>query len=249
MRYCISFSYVGKKYSGYQIQPQQNTVQAELERAIHLLLRDEIKIIGAGRTDTGVHARKMYAHFDVDFELPKDLVFRLNSLLPADISVMHIFKVDDSFHARFDAIWRTYEYHIATQKDGFSEDFAWQLWRKKLNVEAMNAAAKILLEYEDFACFAKTGADNKTTFCQVKYAYWREENGKLIFTISANRFLRNMVRAIVGTLVEVGFGKHSVVDMHKIIQSKNRGTAGSSVPAHGLFLVDVEYEWQGFLRK
>lgn len=248
MRYCVEFSYFGKHYFGYQIQPHQVSVQEVMERAFSTLLREEIKITGAGRTDTGVHAKKIYAHLDTEQIIVQGFCRKVNSFLPPDIAVHRIFPVTDAFHARFDATYRTYEYHISLDKNPFLMDFAWQHWKKDLDMDKMNKAAEILFEYQDFACFSKVGADNKTTICQIFFAQWEQKNGRLIFTISANRFLRNMVRAIVGTLVEVGRGKIELSDFRKIIDSKDRGKAGSSAPAQGLYLVDVGYEWEKFKR-
>ncbi|MBW8359394.1 MAG: tRNA pseudouridine(38-40) synthase TruA [Weeksellaceae bacterium] len=241
MRYFIEFSYQGKNYFGYQIQPNEISVQEELEKALSTLLRERIKTTGAGRTDTGVHAKQMFAHFDTEVTLPEDLTYRLNSFLPPDISVKRIFGVKDDFHARFDATFRTYEYDIALNKDPFSQDSAWQLWRRKLNVEKMNEACKILFEYEDFTSFAKLHTDNKTNNCKIYKAQWELKDSELKFTISADRFLRNMVRAIVGTMVEIGAGKTALDDFRNIIEAKNRNLAGTSAPPQGLFLVKVGY--------
>jgi tRNA pseudouridine38-40 synthase len=183
----------------------------------------------------------MFAHFDTEVTLPEDLTYRLNSFLPPDISVKRIFKVKDDFHARFDATFRTYEYYIALDKDPFSQDSAWQLWRRKLNVEKMNEACKILFEYEDFTSFAKLHTDNKTNNCKIYKAQWEQKDSELKFTISADRFLRNMVRAIVGTMVEIGAGKTALDDFRNIIEAKNRNLAGTSAPPQGLFLVEVGY--------
>ncbi|MGC4130087.1 MAG: tRNA pseudouridine(38-40) synthase TruA [Bergeyella sp.] len=243
MRYFIEFSYNGKNYFGYQIQRRENSVQQELEKALSTILREEIKTTGAGRTDTGVHAKKMFAHFDTEQILDENLPYRLNSFLPADIAVKRIFKVKDDFHARFDATFRTYEYYISLEKNPFTENFAWQFRKPDFNLEKMNEACKILFEYEDFGSFAKVGGDNKTNLCKIYKAEWEQNGTELKFTISANRFLRNMVRAIVGTMVEIGSGKIRPEDLRKIIVDQNRNSAGSSAPAHGLFLVDVGYEW------
>lgn len=244
MRYFIEFCYHGKHYFGYQIQPNQISVQEELEKALGTLLREDIKITGAGRTDTGVHARRMFAHFDTLARLPERFPFRLNSFLPPDIAVHCIFKVKDDLHARFDALYRTYEYHISPKKDPFTQDAAWQFWRKPLDIEKMNEACKILFEYEDFESFAKVGADNKTTICKIYRADWHYDDELLKFTISADRFLRNMVRAIVGTMVDVGTGKLTPEQVRRVIESKNRNAAGTSAPAHGLYLVDVGYNFE-----
>lgn len=243
LRYFIEFSYNGKNYFGYQIQPKQISVQEDLEKALGTILRTEIKTAGAGRTDTGVHARKMFAHFDVPFALPENLVTRLNSFLPKDISVKRIFEVKDDFHARFDATFRTYEYFISLEKDPFLQDFSWQISNRSLDLDKMNEACKILFKYDDFTSFAKVGGDNKTNLCEIYKAGWEQSGSVLKFTISANRFLRNMVRAIVGTMVEVGSGKINPEDLHQIIEQKHRNSAGTSAPAQGLFLVDVGYNF------
>lgn len=244
MRYFIEFSYEGSTFFGYQIQPNEISVQQELEKALSTLLRAELKTTGAGRTDTGVHAKKMFAHFDCDGPLSDNLVYQLNSFLPPSIAVKRIFEVHPEMHARFSATYRTYEYHIALEKDPFTEKFAWQYWRRPLDVEKMNAACKILFEYDDFGCFAKVGADNKTNICRIFEAKWEQTGAALKFTVSSDRFLRNMVRAIVGTMVEIGRGKLAVEDLRKVIASQNRSEAGSSAPAHALFLVDVGYNFE-----
>lgn len=244
MRYFIEFSYNGKNYFGYQIQPKDISVQEELEKALSTILREPIKTTGAGRTDTGVHAKKMYAHFDTEKDLGDNIVYKLNSFLTSDIAVHRIFDVPNDLHARFDATYRTYNYFISLKKNPFNQDFCWQFKKEKpLDLEAMNEAAKILFEYNDFGSFAKVGADNKTNICKIYIAEWTQEGELLKFTISADRFLRNMVRAIVGTLVDVGTGKLKVEDMHQIINDQNRGSAGTSAPAQGLFLVDVGYNF------
>lgn len=243
VRYFIEFSYNGKNYFGYQIQPNAVSVQEEMEKALSTLLREEIKITGAGRTDTGVHAKKIFAHFDTEKSLDQDLSRRLNSFLPPDIAVKRIFPVSDDFHARFDATYRTYEYYISLEKNPFTEDSAWQHWRRPLDIHPMNEACKILFEYEDFTSFAKLHTDNKTNLCKIYKAEWEQNGSELKFTVSANRFLRNMVRAIVGTLVEIGAGKLKPEDLRKVIENKNRNSAGTSAPAHGLYLVDVGYDF------
>ncbi|MCJ8155192.1 tRNA pseudouridine(38-40) synthase TruA [Chryseobacterium sp. SSA4.19] len=243
LRYCIEFSYNGKNYFGYQIQPDAVSVQEELEKALSTILREEIKTTGAGRTDTGVHARKMFAHFDTGKILETDLSRKLNSFLPPDISVKRIFKVKDDFHARFDATYRTYEYYISLDKNPFTQESAWQHWKRGLDIGKMNEACKILFEYEDFTSFAKLKTDNKTNLCIIYKAEWEQQESELKFTVSANRFLRNMVRAIVGTMVEIGVGKIQPEDLRKVIEDKHRNSAGTSAPAHGLYLVDVGYEF------
>ncbi|WP_394350834.1 tRNA pseudouridine(38-40) synthase TruA [Elizabethkingia argenteiflava] len=244
MRYFIVFSYNGASFFGFQKQPNQISVQETLEHALTILLRENIKIVGAGRTDTGVHAKKMYAHFDTQNNLAADLVPRLNSFLPPSIAVYNIFQVDQDFHARFSALHRTYEYYISTHKNPFTENSSWQFWRRKLEIDAMNEACEILFEYKDFTSFAKLHTDNKTNFCQIKKAIWVQQEEELLkFTISADRFLRNMVRAIVGTMVEIGTQKIKPENIRDIIEKKNRNAAGISAPAHGLYLVEVGYDF------
>ncbi|MCP2038903.1 tRNA pseudouridine(38-40) synthase TruA [Chryseobacterium sp. HSC-36S06] len=243
MRYFIEFSYCGKNYFGYQIQPREISVQQELEKALSTLLRQEIKTTGAGRTDTGVHATKMFAHFDTDIKPDQNLVYKLNSFLPDDIAVKKIFEVKDDFHARFNATYRTYEYYISSEKNPFTQDSSWQMWRRKLDIDQMNEACKILFEYEDFTSFAKLQTDSKTNNCKIYKAIWEQKGTEMKFTISADRFLRNMVRAIVGTMVEIGNGKIKPEDLRKIIEKKDRNSAGTSAPPQGLFLVDVGYNF------
>ncbi|WP_374461843.1 tRNA pseudouridine(38-40) synthase TruA [Chryseobacterium taeanense] len=243
MRYFIEFSYNGKNYFGYQIQPNAVSVQEEMEKALSTILREDIKTTGAGRTDTGVHAKKIFAHFDTEKVLDQDLSRKLNSFLPPDISVKRIFQVKDDFHARFDATYRTYEYYISLDKNPFTQDSAWQHWRRPLDINTMNEACKILFEYEDFTSFAKLHTDNKTNLCKIYKAEWEQEGSELKFTVSANRFLRNMVRAIVGTMVDIGAGKLKPEDLRTVIENKNRNSAGTSAPAHGLYLVDVGYDF------
>ncbi|MFD1063960.1 tRNA pseudouridine(38-40) synthase TruA [Winogradskyella litorisediminis] len=241
MRYFIQLSYNGSAYHGWQIQPNAITVQGTLNDAISKLLNTEINITGAGRTDTGVHASQMFAHFDVeDIIDTENLTFRLNAFLPNDIAIQSIFKVKDDAHVRFHAIKRSYDYKISLKKDVFNFNYTYYI-HQDLNIENMNKAAKILLEYDDFQCFSKSNTDVKTYICKIEYAHWKLENNILTFTISADRFLRNMVRAIVGTCVNVGLGKLKPDDMHKIIASKDRGEAGFSVPAKGLYLTEVLY--------
>ena len=244
MRYFIEFSYFGKNYFGYQIQPNEISVQEELEKALSTILREDIKTTGAGRTDTGVHAKKMFAHFDIDVRMDENLTYKLNSFLPPDISVKRIFPVKEDFHARFDATFRTYEYYISLEKNPFTQDSSWQIWKRNLDINKMNEACKILFEYEDFTSFAKLHADNKTNNCKIYKAEWEQQGSELKFTVSADRFLRNMVRAIVGTMVEIGNGKIQPADLQKIIEGKNRNAAGTSAPSQGLFLVDVGYNWE-----
>lgn len=241
MRYFIRFSYLGKAYHGWQKQPNAISVQEVLENALSTILRASIEIVGAGRTDTGVHAREMYAHFD--FEVIPDkalLVQRLNSFLPGDIAIQEILSTTNTAHARFDASERTYEYWVIQEKNPFYADFAHHVWNE-LDIEKMNEAATFLLNHKDFECFSKSNTDVKTFICDVKNATWIENGDKLVFTISADRFLRNMVRAVVGTLLEVGQGKRNPEEINQIIESKSRSKAGVSVPAKGLYLTRVLY--------
>ena len=242
MRFFITLSYDGTRYHGWQIQPNGNSIQQELQQALSTLLRQPIEVVGAGRTDTGVHARMMVAHFDWEEAIDgKQLVYKLNKLLPAYIAVQEVRQVDEGMHARFTATSRTYQYFIHTRKDPFLQAYSWQV-PFALDFDKMNEAAKVLLEYKDFTSFSKVGTDVKTNLCDLREAFWEEvAPGCWRFTITANRFLRNMVRAIVGTLVEVGRGRISIEEMRQIIEAKDRCQAGESVPAKALFLVDIKY--------
>lgn len=241
MRYFIWFSYKGTAYHGWQHQPNGNSVQDELESAMSVVLRQNISLTAAGRTDAGVHAKRMAAHFDVSHAIEaENITLRLNSLLPKDIAVSSIEQVPDEKHARFDALWRRYEYHVIDHKSVFDYDIAVYM-HTVLDFDKMNRAAAVLLEYDDFASFCKVHTDVKTTICKVTEAHWDYRDGHWVFTIQADRFLRNMVRAIVGTLFEVGTGKMSVEQFASVVESKNRCCAGQSAPAQGLFLADVGY--------
>lgn len=241
LRYFIALSYKGKNYHGWQIQPDANSVQEEINKAISIALQTEICVVGAGRTDTGVHAEQMFAHFDSDKKLDQQFVYKFNSLLPEDIVISDLQQVADEKHARFDAVSRSYEYRIWLGRNPFLLDGTWQLHHQKLDIYKMNKAASILLEYENFQSFSKVKTEVKTFNCTVTKAMWDQDGELLIFHISANRFLRNMVRAIVGTLVDVGSGKITIDDFRTIILSKNRSKAGLSVPAKGLFLTAIIY--------
>ena len=238
MRYFIYLSYDGTNYHGWQIQPNANSVQAELMRGLSTLLRQDTEVIGAGRTDTGVNAKLMVAHFDTVSPLPspEELTRRLNRLLPPDIAIQRIVPVKDDAHARFSATARTYQYHVSDRKDPFSRHYTYHC-PFALDYEKMNEAASHLFDYTDFTSFSKLHTDTKTNNCRIMYARW--ENG--VFTIKADRFLRNMVRAIVGTLIEVGRGAITIDDFCKIIEKKDRCAAGSSMPGNALFLTDIEY--------
>jgi len=241
LRYFIELSFNGKNYHGWQDQPDTATVQGTIENALSTLLREQISIVGAGRTDTGVHAKHMIAHTDIDeLKDTKELIFKLNSFLPKDISIHRIYNVDHEAHARFDAIQRTYQYQITGRKDPFLIGYAYYLHQLP-DIILLNEASKILLDYNDFQCFSRSKTDVKTYNCTIEEAIWTFKDDRLIFTITADRFLRNMVRAIVGTLLEIGLGTKSIDDLHTIILSKDRNKAGSSVPAHGLYLTEVKY--------
>lgn len=240
MRYFLSLSYFGEAYHGWQRQPNALTVQEVVESAMSTLLRKPISLVGAGRTDTGVHARELFAHLDLQDPPPTDLIDRLNSFLPEDIAVNNIFPVPDDAHARFSAVSRTYEYLVVQEKDPFLKDRAHYV-RQPLDLAMMNEAAALLKSFKDFECFSKSNTDVRTFLCQISRAQWTRDGNRLLFTISADRFLRNMVRAIVGTLLDVGKGKLSLEDVKAIIKSRNRSEAGVSVPAKGLYLVRVKY--------
>ncbi len=241
MKYFLQFSYNGKLYHGWQNQPNAITVQQVLEQTISTILREEISLMGAGRTDAGVHAIQMFAHFEMEaiINIP-EVVYKLNAMLPDDIAVQQIEQVEPDAHARFDAISRTYEYWVIPQKNPFYMDSAHYV-KRQLNVQKMNEAAQLLLQYDDFECFSKSNTDVHTYLCDISAAAWKEKGALLVFSITANRFLRNMVRAIVGTLLDVGSGKSTVDDVKAIINSKNRSQAGTSVPAKGLYLTKVIY--------
>ena len=241
-RYFVYFSYDGTAYHGWQIQPNGNSVQAELQRCLSTLLREEISVTGAGRTDAGVHARQMVAHFDTEQVIDgPQLAYKLNRILPQDIAVTAVKQVSDDLHARFSAVSRTYHYYIHIQKDPFLRNTSCEL-HYALDFERMNEAAAKLLTYSDFGAFCKSHADVKTTLCQVTCARWVQQSSySWYFEITANRFLRNMVRAVVGTLIDVGRGRLSIDDFCRIIEGKKRTDAGESMPAHALFLENVEY--------
>ena len=243
MRYFLELAYNGTNYHGWQYQPNASSVQETLNKALSTILKTTIDIVGAGRTDTGVHAKQMFAHFDCDTKIDvPQLVHKLNSFLPKDIAVFNIHKVLDDAHARFDAKKRTYEYHIHHQKDVFENENSWQ-YQNELNIEKMNHACKVLFEYTNFECFSKVNTDVNTFNCEIYEAHWQQNDNQLIFTISADRFLRNMVRAIVGTMINIGLEKVTLPEFKKVIESKDRSQAGFSVPAHGLYLTKIEYEY------
>jgi tRNA pseudouridine38-40 synthase len=242
-RYFIFISYKGTSYHGWQLQPNSVTIQKIIDNALSVVLNEDIHTTGAGRTDTGVHALVFCAHFDShdpDLTERKNLVFRLNRFLPDDITVNSIRKVLSDANARFSAISRTYKYFITRAKDPFFYSSSWFL-HGNIDVKAMNQACSILLNHSDFTSFSKLHSGSKTNICKIYFALWDEEDNRLVFKIKADRFLRNMVRAIVGTMVEIGFGKMNQKEFEEIILAKDRCRAGTSAPAKGLFLADIEY--------
>lgn len=250
MRYFIRFAYDGTAFHGSQRQPNGITVQETLEQALAMIFREEIPLTFAGRTDAGVHAREMYAHMNIDEEAMRRegerLVFRLNGILPDSIAIFDIYPVTDDAHARFSAVRRTYEYHVIDHKDPFLLPYATRL-RQPLDYAAMNEAALLLIGKQDFASFCRTHTDVKTTICDLTQAQWKElENGHAVFTISADRFLRNMVRAVVGTLFQVGQGKMTKEQFAQVIAQHNRCSAGDSAPAQGLYLTHIQYPQEIF---
>lgn len=242
MRYFVTFSYDGTRYHGWQVQPNGISVQEVLQDALSTLLRTRIEVTGAGRTDAGVHARMMVAHFDT--ELPVDcrqLAYKLNRLLPQDVAVDKIEEVAPDLHARFSAVSRTYHYYVHQQKNPFLRAYSCEL-HYPLDFNKMNAAAEALMEYNDFGAFCKSHTDVKTTLCRVTEARWIQlGEGEWYFRITANRFLRNMVRAVVGTLVEVGRGRLSLDDFRRVVEGKRRTDAGESMPGNALFLEKIVY--------
>ena len=243
MRYFIQISYNGTNYHGWQQQPNASSVQETLNKALSTVLNRTIDCMGAGRTDTGVHATQMYAHFDCDeLQNTTSIIHKLNSFLPKDIVVHDLIQVHNDAHARFDATKRTYEYHIHSFKNAFLQNKSWY-FHQKLTIDLMNEACKILFNHTDFQCFSKVHTDVNTFDCKIYEAFWKLDNANLIFTISADRFLRNMVRAIVGTMVNVGLEKITLEEFQTIIESKDRNKAGFSVPAHGLYLTKIEYNY------
>ena len=242
LRYFLELSYKGTHYHGWQYQPNAISVQEKINEGLTKLLKCKINIMGAGRTDAGVHAEQMFAHFDIELAFDIEVIlFKLNSYLPDDIVIKTITHVADKMHARFDATSRSYEYRIYVGRNPFLLEMTWQLFHQKLDVYKMNEASAILLNQTNFNCFSKVMTDIKTFDCDVTEAYWDLKDNQLTFHISANRFLRNMVRAIVGTLINVGLNKTSLDEFKKIIESEDRSEAGFSVPARGLFLTKIVY--------
>lgn len=247
MRFALELSYNGAAYHGWQVQNNAHTVQAEINTALATLLGHEVETLGCGRTDTGVHALQYFAQFDTD-KLPVNPVFRLNRMIPEDIAIKAIYQVPENFNARFDAAYRLYEYHLHRKADPFLTGRSYYRFGG-INFAAMNAAAKKLFEYEDFECFSKSRTQVKTFRCHIMQAEWKQlDEFRWVFIIKADRFLRNMVRAIVGTLMEAGNGKLDTAGFEDIIKSKKRTEAGQSVPAHALYLAQVGYDFKNWIK-
>ncbi|MBQ2091046.1 MAG: tRNA pseudouridine(38-40) synthase TruA [Bacteroidales bacterium] len=255
MRYSVTLSYDGSGFSGWQIQPNAVSVQEALERALSLALREPVSVTGAGRTDAGVNAIGYVAHFDASQPFrEEELSCKLNAILPVSVIIHEVKIVPEDFHARFDARLRRYNYFIHRRKDPFAGKYSY-LYTYPLDVDAMNMACQYLLGEHDFSCFEKSGGNSKTSICTISEAFWKpytpahagimeypcKDGDYLVFTVSANRFLRNMVRAIVGTLLDIGRGRYPVSHMQEVLTSGNRSAAGESVPGHALFLSKVEY--------
>lgn len=243
MKYKLTLSYVGTHFFGWQIQPSQPSIQANIEHALGVILRTSVNLVGCGRTDTGVHAKNYVAHFEIENEIIDFGLFlhKINGLIHRDIAIHDIEAVNDDFHARFDAVSRAYTYHLHTRKNPFLNLSSF-LFKPQLDIEKMNEAAKLLLTHKDFQCFSKSKTQVHTYLCDVYEAKWTKLNDEqLVFYIKANRFLRNMVRAVVGTLLEVGTGEKSIADFQAVLESKNRSLAGKSVPAHALCLTEITY--------
>ncbi|MFT7590943.1 MAG: tRNA pseudouridine38-40 synthase [bacterium] len=250
-RYALELKYDGSHYHGWQLQINVVTVQQVLQECLSKILRLNVSVMGCGRTDTGVHASHFVAHFDYPETPTEDFIFRLNNLLPKDVCIDAVHVVPDNFNARFDAISRSYRYNITTKKDPFVRKYAMVLYRP-LDVNLMNQACEILKKHTEFGAFCKSHTQNKTNICEVTAAQWQLDGNALVFNVTANRFLRNMVRAIVGTMLEVGENKITLQEFEDIIESQNRQRAGYSVPAHGLFLEEVLYNrstWQLISKK
>lgn len=241
-RYFLRISYDGTSYHGWQAQPNAVTVQGVLDDALKVLLRSETETVGCGRTDAGVHSKCFYLHFDVEqpVEDSSKFIHSLNAILPLDIAAYELIAVSNDAHARFDATLRTYEYHLTSLKDPFLAGRAYH-YTRRCDFDKMNEAAALLMNHAEYGCFCKGRSDEQTTECRVSHAEWSSVNGHQVFTVSANRFLRNMVRAIVGTLLEVGEGTLDLEGFREVLYSGDRSEAGRSVPGHGLYLTDVRY--------
>lgn len=238
-RYFIEVTYKGTNYSGFQIQQNANSVQAEVEKAIKIFYRQEIKLTGSSRTDAGVHALQNFFHFDTESKIT-DESYHLNAILPSDISITSIFEVNDSMHCRFSAFFREYRYYIHQKKNPFLQETAY-FFPYTLNIKEMEDAAKELIKHNDFATFSKRNSQAKTSICNIIESKWTTEGESLVYTVKANRFLRGMVRGMVGTMLQVGRNKLSQIEFINIIKEKDCTKADFSVPAQGLFLVKVEY--------
>jgi tRNA pseudouridine38-40 synthase len=248
-RYFLFLSYKGTSFHGWQIKPEAITVQKTLENALSLILNEEIFTTGAGRTDSGVHALVFCAHFDsnrCDLASDEKLIFKLNRLLPHDIAVKAVKKVQPDANARYSAVSRTYEYYVSRIKDPFTDGSSWFI-HGNIDISGMNDACRILMKHSDFTSFSKLHSDTKTNICKIYSAEWTDKGPRLVFTIRADRFLRNMVRAIVGTMIDIGFGKVDMQTFEKIIIARDRCSAGKSAPAKGLFLTEIEYPVQVFI--
>lgn len=245
MRYFLKLAYNGTNYHGWQIQPNALSVQEVLDKSLSMLCGEAVFSLGCGRTDAGVHAREFYAHFDTQKKLEHKLITNLNGILPKDIEAIEFTEVHDDAHARFDATSRSYEYHLHFNKDPFKQNLSYYFnFQHKPDVQLMNEGAKIIMEYTDFACFSKANTDVYTTLCTITEARWEAtDEQSIVFHITANRFLRNMVRAIVGTLIDYGIGRIQEDDLRTIILQKNRSLAGTSVPANGLYLTKIIYPY------
>ena len=243
LRYFLEFAYKGTNYHGWQYQPNAVSVQETLSNALSTILKTTIDLVGAGRTDTGVHAKQMFAHFDIAEKIDiEPFIFKANSFLPKDIAIIHLYLVQDDAHARFDATERTYHYHIHQNKDAL-ESHDSRYYHQTLNLQKMNDACKLLISYSDFECFSKVNTDVNTFNCKISKAIWTKNSDTIVFEISADRFLRNMVRAIVGTMINIGLEKISLIDFQEILDGKDRSKAGFSAPAHGLYLTSVKYPY------
>jgi tRNA pseudouridine38-40 synthase len=248
-RYFIFLSFKGTSYHGWQVQPNSLTVQKILDEALSLIIDENISTTGAGRTDAGVHAHFFCAHFDSlypDLASKRNLIFRINRFLPADISVTSVKKVIPEANARYSALSRTYKYYVSRFKDPFSQSSSWFI-HGDLDVELMNMASAILMKHSDFTSFCRLHSDNRTNICKIFEAGWEQDGNRLVFTIRADRFLRNMVRALAGTLIDVGKHKTRLKEFEEIILAKDRSAAGNSAPAKGLFLTDIEYPAELFV--
>jgi tRNA pseudouridine38-40 synthase len=242
-KYFLELSYMGTHYSGFQIQPNVPTIQGELEKAMQTLLRQQIELSTSSRTDAGVHARQNFFHFETDLFITQKNIYNLNAILPKDIAIIDIYKMQDEAHSRFDALGRCYKYYIYNYKNPFMWDRGWY-YPFKLDLDLLNQAAELIQQYEDFTSFSKRNTQVHTYICQISQAIWQMEDNNLVFTVEANRFLRGMVRALVATMLKVSRGTISLQQLREIIESKNCGNADFSAPAKGLFLQQVKYPYK-----